>query len=253
MYKLDKNTYETYKEFFFFGIDSNGEKELYEAIIFFTYFNEIRNQYLNQEVTKKKNIWKEQYEIKNKILTAQEILEKTIQRARKIAIQYYRFVVLNNTPKILINYDKSKRKEQEDDIEKSLKNILEEKIKDGSIKIEDNKISISKNWIMKYIHYPEYSVKENMQDYIIRNWTEEVFDILRYLEDIEKSNSKGYYDIWLKTRIKRLENKDRNKNNEEIGKLKLIVDKLKTIKNIQKKDIYKNPILRVFEENEIEL
>ena len=123
MYKLDKNTYETYKEFFFFGIDSNGEKELYEAIIFFTYFYEIRNQYLNQEVTKKKNSWKEQYEIKNKILTGQEILEKTIQRAKEIAIQYYRFIVLNNTPKIIINYNKSKRKEQEDDIEKALRKI----------------------------------------------------------------------------------------------------------------------------------
>ena len=37
MYKLDKNTYDTYKEFFFSGIDENGDNQLFEAFLYFSY------------------------------------------------------------------------------------------------------------------------------------------------------------------------------------------------------------------------
>ncbi len=275
MYKLDKNVYDTYKEFFFFGIDEHGENQLYEALIFLTYFNEIRkkyipknksiiylkdkddelkknkNEYAKEEIIRMKKEWKKQYAIANQIPTGEQILEETIKRAKEIGIQYYRFVTLNNKSKLLANYNKAQRKEQEKEIEQRLRKVVQKKLQDGSIMIKDDDISISHEWLRNFAHYPEYSVNRYDQDYIIRNWTEEVYDILRYLEKTECSNKKEYYDIWLKTRIKRLENSDKISNKEEIGKLRLIIKKLKIIKDKQKENMDNNPIVSALKDMEI--
>ena len=41
MYKLDKETYKTYKDFFFYGIDESGKKQVLDSILFFTYYKNI--------------------------------------------------------------------------------------------------------------------------------------------------------------------------------------------------------------------
>ena len=205
----------------------------------------------NNKIIRMKKEWKKQYAIANQIPTGEQILEETIKRAKEIGIQYYRFVTLNNKSKLLANYNKAQRKEQEKEIEQRLRKVVQKKLQDGSIMIKDDDISISHEWLRNFAHYPEYSVNRYDQDYIIRNWTEEVYDILKYLEKTECSNKKEYYDIWLKTRIKRLENSDKISNKEEIGKLRLIIKKLKIIKDKQKENMDNNPIVSALKDMEI--
>lgn len=229
MYKLDKNTYGTYKEFFFSGIDESGDRQLFESFVYFSYMKEIRNKYKEEdksimympdtrsmpidnrhkysreEVIEQKRQWKKQFALNQKKATGKEILEETIQRAKNIALQYHRFVKLNDRRDVLENYNKNKRAEDEEQLEKRIRKVVEDKKHDGSIQIDDNNVTISRQWMKHFIHYPEYSIPE-AQGFIIRNWTEEVYDILCYLEKAEQSEPKGYYDLWLRTRVERFKN-----------------------------------------------
>lgn len=226
MYKLNKDTYGTYKEFFFSGIDESGDKQLFESFIYFSYMNEIRDKheeeirsiiylpdtscmpidyrpkYSKEEVIERRKQWRKQYALTHNKATGEEILEETIQRAKKLALQYHRFVTLNGQTEVLANYNKNMRIKDEEQLEKRLREIAENKIAEGSIQIEDYNIKISKYWVRNYMHYPEYSIPE-AQGFIMRNWTEEVYEILSYLEKAEQADSKGYYDLWLRTRIER--------------------------------------------------
>lgn len=306
MYKLDKDSYGTYKEFFFAGIDESGEKQLFEAFLYFSYIKEIREKYLEKESKtiiympdmrglpidnrpkySREEIIEQKRKLEKQIAlvagkpTGEEMLEETIQKSKKIALQYDRFVTLNGRKKRTANYDKSKRNEREEELEERLREVARAKIEDGSIQIKDNDIDISNEWMKKYIHFPEYSIKEDPQDYIIRNWTEEVYDILKFLEKSEQCDPKGYYDIWLRTRIKRFETEmksnsekikelreeDEWKNAEEIKNLEKAIsedeEELKVLKPISdkvrtlriKEDTVgiknENPIIREFDTREI--
>lgn len=306
MYKLEKDSYSTYKEFFFAGIDESGENQLFDAFLYFSYVQEIRKKYIEEqpksiiympdtrslpidnrpkysreERAKQSRQWKKQFAFVSEKPTGEEILEETIQRAKKIALQYDRFITLNNKNKVIANYNKTKSGEREKELEERLRGVARAKIEDGSIQIDEYDIKLSKGWMERYIHFPEYSIKEYPKDYIIRNWTEEVYDILKFLEKSEQYDPKGYYDIWLRTRIKRFETeiersnkkikglreKDAWKNEEEIRSLEKIIseneEEIKLLKPIadkvkelrRKEDTIgvknENPIIREFDVREI--
>ena len=249
MYRLDKETYKTYRDFFFYGIDESGKKQVLDSILFFTYYKNIFESEKEQNEKKDSN-----YSYRNKYIKSlhlnYNVKADLINKASKTYKQFYRFVEMNDSTDKNRNFQKQDNEKIEEKIYKKIEENFENKEKTGEIEVNENTIHFSKEYMKRYLHYPEYSIPEDPQDYIIRNWTEEIYDILRYLEEAEKNNPKGYYDIWLRTRIKRLE-ANPNSNKEEILKLKEIAKKVKTKRIEETNKINKNN--KLIEKLEIEI
>lgn len=266
-YRIYKNPEIVYDEYFCHGIE--GRDELLEGIIFFSHNSEIAR------------IQKTNY---NKVIRNKSELERTVERATDIYLQFYRFVDLNDRDKVpnyyylenerelrkniemqirnkiqqlqqqnddymfISNQDRSQNPQRYDEDGKqrdnrirrmkeegAVNNIINISIRDEEtlrkralndyeksqiainirdkyfntkkIKIEDNRILYSAREKLRYAHFPEGSNPDNVQSYIIRHWTENVYDILSYLNELEKSDKTKYYRIWLHTRIARLKNR----------------------------------------------
>lgn len=327
-YRIYKNPEKVYDEYFCHGIE--GRDELLEGIIFFSHNSEIAR------------IQKTKY---NKAIRNKSELERTIERAIEIYLQFYRFVDLNDRDKVphyyhlenerelrkniemqirnkLIKlensnddymfisnqersqnpqrydedgekwYERLKRTKEEKEVERlaqkenklyqkklessfsvgydnivailenleidpenreQLKGLIDEQLKDiikkqtgdgrikrqvgekyfntKKIRIEDNRILYSAREKLRYAHFPEGSNPDNVQPYIIRHWTENVYDILSYLNNLEKSDKMKYYRIWLHTRIARLKNRGHIDDavREEIELLTKQGEKVKTL------------------------
>lgn len=266
-YRIYKNPQKVYDEYFCHGIE--GRDELLEGIIFFSHNSEIAR------------IQKTNY---NKVIRNKSELERTVERATDIYLQFYRFVDLNDRDKVphyyhlenerelrksiemqirnklkqlensnddymfISNQERSQnpqrydedgrqrdnrirrikeeravndkinraikdeeklRKRELNDYEKSqiAINIRNEYLDTKKIKIEENRILYSERERLRYAHFPEDANPDNVQPYIIRHWTENVYDILSYLNNLEKLDKMKYYRIWLHTRIARLKNR----------------------------------------------
>ena len=112
--------------------------------------------------------------------------------------------IVKNKVKELISYgqnigDNERRKIHE---EESKRYFGENKLK-----IKENRISYSIRERFRYAHFPEYSLEDDLQPYIIRHWTENIYDILKYLQTLEQNDKVEYYRLWLDTRIQRLKNR----------------------------------------------
>lgn len=106
--------------------------------------------------------------------------------------------------------------------------------------IESKKgLSYSTRERFRYAHFPEYSLEDNPQPYIIRHWTEDIYDILNYLQKLEKEDKVEYYKIWLDTRIQRLRNRVEFQTEEKKEEIKREIQTLEEakqkIENIQEK------------------
>ena len=303
-YRIYKNPEKVYDEYFCHGIE--GRDELLEGIIFFSHNSEIAR------------IQKTNY---NKVIRNKSELERTIEKATDIYLQFYRFVDLNGRDKVpnyyhlenerklrknieaqimnkiqqlqqqnddymfISNQERSQNQQRYDEDEKQRdnrirrmkeeeivrKNIemknkevtrlysakIEEEIQrrvekrkkefyngescdyekreriyneerenvyrevksriqeaerekyfnQKKITMKDNEIRYSVRERLRYAHFPEGANPDNKQPYIIRHWTENVYDILSYLKNLEKSDKMKYYRIWLHTRIERLKNR----------------------------------------------
>ena len=266
-YRIYKNPEKVYDEYFCHGIE--GRDELLEGIIFFSHNSEIAR------------IQKTEF---NKIIKDKTELERTIERAIDIYLQFYRFVDLNDRDKVPHYYHLENERDLKNNIEMQIRNKLKQlensnddymfisnqersqnpqrydedgrqrdnrirKIKEEGaindkinkaikdeeklrkrelndyeksqiainirneyldtkkIKIEENRILYSERERLRYAHFPEGANPDNVQPYIIRHWTENVYDILSYLNNLEKLDKMKYYRIWLHTRIARLKNR----------------------------------------------
>lgn len=266
-YRIYKDPEKVYDEYFCHGIE--GRDELLEGIIFFSHNSEIAR------------IQKTNY---NKAIRNKSELERTIERAIDIYLQFYRFVDLNDRDKVphyyhlenerdlrnniemqirnrlkqlensnddymfISNQERSQNPQRYDEdgnqrdnrirrikeegaindkINKAIKdeeklrkrelndyeksqiaiNIRNEYLDTKKIKIEENRILYSERERLRYAHFPEGANPDNVQPYIIRHWTENVYDILSYLNNLEKLDKMKYYRIWLHTRIARLKNR----------------------------------------------
>ena len=112
--------------------------------------------------------------------------------------------IVNNKTKELINYGQTVGDEER-------RKIYEEESKryfgENKLKIKENRISYSIRVRFRYAHFPEYSLEDDLQPYIIRHWTENIYDILKYLQTLEQNDKVEYYRLWLDTRIQRLKNR----------------------------------------------
>ena len=326
-YRIYKNPEKVYDEYFCHGIE--GRDELLEGIIFFSHNNEIAR-------TQKTNY--------NEVIRNKSELERTIERAIEIYLQFYRFVDLNDRDKVpnyyhlenerelrkniemqirnkiqqlqqqnddymfISNQERSQNPQRYDEdgrqrdnrirrikeeeqvrknaemknkevtriysetiekeigrrVERRLNEIDKYKIDDGmrgriykeendnlykeiynkiyeeekkryfnekKITINDNKIIYSARERLRYAHFPEGANPDNIQPYIVRHWTENVYDILSYFNSLEKSDKMKYYRIWLHTRIERLKNRGYIDDNvrKEIQELKEQGEKVKLL------------------------
>lgn len=330
-YRIYKNPEKVYDEYFCHGIE--GRDELLEGIIYFSH---------NSEITR---IQKKNY---NKVIRNKSELERTIERATDIYLQFYRFVDLNDRDKVphyyhlenerdlrnnietqirnkiqqlqqqnddymfISNQDRSqnpqrydedgekwnervKRTKEEKEVERlakkenklyqeklessfsvgydnivailenleidsenrdqlkelideQLKDIIKKQVGDGrikrqvgekyfntkKIKIEDNSILYSAREKLRYTHFPEGANPDNIQPYVLRHWTENVYDILSYLNNLEKSDKMKYYRIWLHTRIARLKNRG-HIDDAVRGEIELLTKQVEKVKTLQKK------------------
>lgn len=266
-YRIYKNPEKVYDEYFCHGIE--GRDELLEGIIFFSHNSEIAR------------IQKTKY---NKAIRNKSELERTIERAIEIYLQFYRFVDLNDRDKVPHYYHLENERELRKSIEMQIRNKLkqlensnddymfisnqersqnpqrydedgrqrdnrirrikeeravnekinkaikdketlrkreldkdekneiydktrEEYFNTKKIKIEGNRVFYSAREKSRYAHFPEGANPDNVQPYIIRHWTENVYDILNYLNNLEKLDKIKYYRIWIHTRIERLKNR----------------------------------------------
>ena len=293
-YRIYKNPEKVYDEYFCHGIE--GRDELLEGIIFFSHNSEIAR------------IQKTKF---NKIIKDKTELERTIERAIDIYLQFYRFVDLNDIDKVphyyhlenerdlknniemqirnklkqlensnddymfISNQERSQnpqrydedgnqrdnrirrikeeravndkinraikdeeklRKRELNDYEKSqiAINIRNEYLDTKKIKIEENRILYSERERLRYAHFPEGANPDNVQPYIIRHWTENVYDILSYLNNLEKLDKMKYYRIWLHTRIARLKN--RGHIDDTVRKeIELLTEQREKIKELKKR------------------
>lgn len=126
-------------------------------------------------------------------------------------------------------------------LEKSEGEIYEEERKKyfstKKLKIIGDKIHYSTRERFRYAHFPEYSMDDNPQPYILRHWTEDIYDILNYLRKLESTDKVEYYRVWINTRIQRLKNRINYQTDEkkeqmqqEIQALEEIEKKLEIIK-----------------------
>lgn len=100
------------------------------------------------------------------------------------------------------------------------------------LKIRGNEILYSIRERFRYAHFPEYSLEDDPQPYIIRHWTENVYDILKYLQTLEQNDKVEYYRVWLSTRIQRLKNRIEFQTEE---KKKEIEQEIKALEEAEKK------------------
>ena len=293
-YRIYKNPEKVYDEYFCHGIE--GRDELLEGIIFFSHNSEIAR------------IQKTNY---NKAIRNKSELERTIERAIDIYLQFYRFVDLNDRDKVphyyhlenerdlrnniemqirnklkqlensnddymfISNQERSQNPQRYDEdgrqrdnrirrikeegaindkINKAIKdkeklikrelndyeksqiaiNIRNEYLDTKKIKIEENRILYSERERLRYAHFPEGANPDNVQPYIIRHWTENVYDILSYLNNLEKLDKMKYYRIWLHTRIARLKN--RGHIDDRVRKeIELLTEQGEKIKELKKR------------------
>lgn len=293
-YRIYKDPEKVYDEYFCHGIE--GRDELLEGIIFFSHNSEIAR------------IQKTKF---NKIIKDKTELERTIERAIDIYLQFYRFVDLNDRDKVPHYYHLENERDLKNNIEMQIRNKLkqlensnddymfisnqersqnpqrydedgnqrdnrirrikeeravndkinraikdEEKLRKRElsdyeksqiainirneyldtkkIKIEENRILYSERERLRYAHFPEDANPDNVQPYIIRHWTENVYDILSYLNNLEKLDKMKYYRIWIHTRIARLKNRGHIDDTvrEEI---ELLTEQCEKIKELQKR------------------
>ena len=293
-YRIYKDPEKVYDEYFCHGIE--GRDELLEGIIFFSHNSEIAR------------IQKTNY---NKVIRNKSELERTVERATDIYLQFYRFVDLNDRDKVPHYYHLENERDLKNNIEMQIRNKLkqlensnddymfisnqersqnpqrydedgnqrdnrirrikeeravndkinraikdEEKLRKRElsdyeksqiainirneyldtkkIKIEENRILYSERERLRYAHFPEDANPDNVQPYIIRHWTENVYDILSYLNNLEKLDKMKYYRIWIHTRIARLKNRGHIDDTvrEEI---ELLTEQCEKIKELQKR------------------
>lgn len=157
--------------------------------------------------------------------------------------------------------EERKREWQEETLK--YESILRER---GSKKliIGENKLKYSRLQRGKYAHFPEGSMTREEHNYrqeyveynrkewgkdtskeihvnhdtenkyipnVLRHWTEDIYDILKVLAEIEESDPKAYTDLWLRTRQNRAKNGTINGiDEEEIARINHACEKIRKIR-----------------------
>ena len=70
---------------------------------------------------------------------------------------------------------------------------------------------------------------------MLRHWTEDIYDILKFLEQMEEEEPQGYIDLWLRTRLNRAKNNRIDGIEEtEIKRIEHACERLRSIRQEEK-------------------
>lgn len=132
-------------------------------------------------------------------------------------------IMAKRIEEIIASIKKPTEKSRADIAEKIRAKLKETK----KITFEEEEIHYSKRQRLRFAHFPEGScVNEKGEiinkDYNVRHWTENLYDILKYLENLEHEDSISYYEMWLNTKLKRAENRKEDKDEKEIEEIKFV-------------------------------
>ncbi len=223
---------ELYESYFYYGFEDRDK--ILEAIIFFT----------NHNLNIKKSL-ENIYEF-----SPEESIEKLEEEASKIYLQFYRFINMNDKDAVDSNgYYKLTQKKRKKFIEcgeiqeKDVRPVIEKKIEEF---MQEKKIMKTKAGVYfnrqqeAYYYRPYYTEKYENPDNAW--WTEEVYNFLSDLKELERSDKIEYYKEWLETKLQRAINCNYNQKDIETiefvntrfkGKLKEYREELKE-KNIDR-------------------
>lgn len=262
-YQLDKNKY---KQYFFYGIDN--KEEAIEGIIYFTYFEDVFEKNLElQAKTNGEKLLTGKEELEHLIERSTQIYkqfyrfielnekpniynfykatdEEIIRRKIEEKVEY-----LQQTRENISEYEINKNIEEnikklktfyagkevpELQIKKVKKETREELEKTKILTVKENGLSYSLKQRIRFAHIPEGGLGSHQKE-IQYHWTEELYNILRFLEEAEQKDKKGYIDLWLRTRLSRATNckeEDRIQGIEEkeIRRIKHACERLRNIR-----------------------
>lgn len=262
-YQLDKNKY---KQYFFDGIDN--KEEALEGIIYFTYYEDVFEKSLELQaktngqktltgkeeleylIKRSTQVYKQFYrfielnERPNVYNFYKETDEEQIRRKIEEKIEY-----LRQTPENISEYEINKKIEEKkkeikriyrdkevpkEKIEKIERETREKLEKTKMLAVSENGLSYSIRQRFRFAHIPEGGLGSH-QTKVQYHWTEELYDILRFLEEAEQKDRAGYTDIWLRTRLSRAstcEEKNRIQGIEEkeIRRIKHACERLRDMR-----------------------
>ena len=184
---------EKFKRFFFYGIEN--KREVKEGILYFS-LNKVYDKHMNEN-------W---YQIPN-----EQMEEEMMQEATQKYKQFYKFVTLNDVPnnRILVNIDNQVRKELEEQMQilRKEKNVIDTKAGIFFIKEKEKQLEgIDDSW-------------RKTGD----NWTEQIYEILEKLQQMEKDNNIEYQKYLLLTKQARALNRG---DKQEAFQIKRAYEKL---------------------------
>lgn len=166
-----------FKRFFFYGIEN--KKEVKEGILYFS-LNKVYNKYVNEN-------W---YQIPNT-----QIEKEMLQKATQIYKQFYKFVTLNDVPnnRMLVDIDNQVRKELEEQMQilREEKNVINTKAGIFFIREKEKQL----------LGIDDSGGKTG------NNWTEQIYEILEELQEMEKDNYIEYQKYLLLTKQARAINR----------------------------------------------
>ena len=222
MYKFNE---EAFKRYFFHG-DSNPNGTI-DGILYFVYVNEMH--YI-QKMNK----------INKKTIETEDEIKEFSKEAANIFKQYHRFVELNNIPGVYNFYRKEREgqeKGKEDILQKRMKEKIEktflpyfkEKLREYA-HFPEHSVKLAEKDSHRFARYSPYDGNKWWKDeqykpymdneekiendyegqkyipHILRHWTEDVYDILKFLKQLEQDDNNAYIDLWLRTRLNRAKN-----------------------------------------------
>jgi len=184
---------ESFKRFFFYGIEN--KREVREGILYFS-LNKVYDKHVDEN-------W---YEIPN-MQIEKEMMQEAIQKYK----QFYKFVTLNDVPnnRILIDIEKQVKQELEEQMRLLRKDQIVIDTKAGIFFIRDKEkqlAGIDNNW-------------RKTGD----NWTEQIYEILERLQEIEIEDNRTYQKYLTLTKQARAINRG---DKEEAIRMKAVYERL---------------------------
>lgn len=235
------------------------EARIYEKIEELRNTNEIVTEEEIQGETWKKTNWR------YKILQRNDVDWSVLRKVDIIIgkIEPYNDKWSNEEKAKWINQRRQEWQEETLEYERKVREKLEKR-RTKKLIVKENKLTYSLQQRIKYAHFPEGSMTREEHNYrqeyveynrkewgkdtskeihvnhdtenkyipnVLRHWTEDIYDILKVLAEIEESDPKAYTDLWLRTRQNRAKNGTINGiDEEEIARINHACEKIRKIR-----------------------
>lgn len=158
-------------------------------------------------------------------IKSEDKIQKLINNTLQNCIHFFRFTkILDNSN---IEYDCENVRNGNriyeqinlDKIQREIQNRIDELIKSRKIQVTEAGLYYTREEEAYY--KKEYAYQTNVQEYNSAWWTENLFSVVKYLRELEKSDENNYFDTWIHCKVEREKNSENNieKRNENVKRL----------------------------------